>query len=49
MEYTHTETFVSGNCRINIYRPVLTPEERVRRMDVIKKATHQLLVAAHKK
>ena len=47
MEYIHTETFVSGNCKVNIYRPVLTPEEHERRMNEIKKATKQLLIAAY--
>ena len=48
-EYIHTDTIVKGNCVIRIHRPVLTPEERERRMDEIKAATKRLLIAAYYK
>lgn len=34
---------------IRIQRPELTPEERAKRMEAIKKATIQLVIAAEKK
>lgn len=34
---------------IHIQRPELTPEERAKRMEAIKKATVQLVLAAEKK
>ena len=34
---------------VHIYRPELTPEERAKRMEAIKKATVKLVIAAEKK
>lgn len=44
---THTYTSERGN-HITINRPVLTTEERAGRMEAIKKATIQLIVATEK-
>lgn len=44
---THSYTSERGN-HITIRRPMLTPEEKAGRMEVIKKATVQVIVATEK-
>lgn len=43
-----TKTLTVGNCTVVIHRPELTPEERERRTNQIKKATTRLVIATEK-
>lgn len=42
-EYYPPETFVSGNAIITVYRPILTDEERARRMKRIEASAAALI------
>ena len=42
------EIIRSGNCIARVYRPILTDEERERRMERIKKAAADLIMAAER-
>lgn len=44
--YKEVRTFKDGNWTIHVYIPDLTPEERERRMNIIKKAAADLLRGA---
>lgn len=46
--YTEPEVYHYNNCTVRIYRPILTEEERARRMEGIKKATVDLIIATEK-
>ena len=43
MEYTLTKTIETANAKIRVFSPVLTPEERERRIKAIHKAAAELL------
>ena len=47
--YTHERTIELSNMVARIYRPVLTTEEKNRRMQNIKTATANLLLGVDKK
>lgn len=49
MEYTLKKTIESPDFNIRVYSPVLTEEERQRRMKTIKKAAENLLKKVHTK
>ena len=42
------EVYRHDNCIVRVYRPILTEEERARRMEAIKKAAVDLVIAAEK-
>ena len=46
--YMEPEVYHYNNCTIRVYRPILTEEERARRMEAIKKAAVDLVIAAEK-
>ena len=37
-----------NNCTVRVYRPILTEEERARRMEAIKKAAVDLVIATER-
>ena len=41
--YMEPEVYHYNNCTVRVYRPILTEEERARRMEAIKKAAAALL------
>lgn len=47
MEYTLKKTIEDSSYRIRIYSPVITDEERQKRMKAIHKATEHLLKKVH--
>lgn len=47
--YYEPETFVSGNAIITVRRPILSEEEREKRMTAIKEAATALLIKAGQK
>ena len=47
--YYEPETFVSGNAIITVRRPILSEEEREKRMNAIKEAAAALLIKAEQK
>lgn len=47
MEYT-TYTMITDNARITVERPILTEEERVRRMRLIEEAAINLIIATER-
>jgi hypothetical protein len=49
MEYTHTRTIESPGFVIRVFSPVISPEERARRMKAIHKAAENLMKEVHKK
>ena len=46
--YMEPEIIRSGNCIARVYRPILTDEECERRMERIKKAAADLIMAAER-
>ena len=46
--YMEPEVFHYNNCTVRVYRPILTEEERARRMEAIKKATVDLVIATER-
>ena len=42
------EVYHYNNCTVRVYRPILTEEERARRMEAIKKAAVTLIIATEK-
>lgn len=48
-EYIHTDTLEFPNARVRVFRPVLTEEERERRMNAIKKAAADLVLDGYEK
>lgn len=48
-EYMEPVTYVKGNFIINVYRPILTDEERARRMKRIHDSAAALLLDAYKR
>lgn len=42
--YMEPEVYRHNNCIVTIYRPILTEEERARRMEEIKKAAINLVI-----
>jgi hypothetical protein len=43
MEYAHKKTIESPEFVIRVYSPVISPEERAKRMKAIKKAAENLI------
>ena len=46
--YMEPEVFYYTNCIVRVYRPILTEEERARRMEKIKKSAIALLIETEK-
>ena len=46
--YMEPEVYHHNNCIVRVYRPILTEEERARRMEEIKKAAIALLIESEK-
>ena len=46
--YMEPEVYHYDNCIVRVYRPILTEEERARRMEAIKKAAVDLVIAAER-
>ena len=46
--YGEPEIFIKGNIVARLYTPILTDEERARRMENIKQAAVRLVLAAEK-
>ena len=46
--YMEPEVYQHNNCIVKVYRPILTEEERARRMEAIKKATVDLVIATER-
>ncbi len=46
--YMEPEVYHYNNCTVRVYRPILTEEERARRMEEIKKAVIALLIENEK-
>ena len=46
--YMEPEVYHYDNCIVRVYRPILTEEERARRMEAIKKAAKEEMDAAVK-
>ena len=46
--YMEPEVYQHNNCIVKVYRPILTEEERARRMEAIKKAAVDLVIVAEK-
>ena len=46
--YMEPEVYHHNNCIVRVYRPILTEEERARRMEAIKKAAIDLVIATEK-
>ena len=46
--YMEPEVFHYDNCTVKVYRPILSEEERERRMEQIKKAAIALCIEAEK-
>ena len=46
--YMEPEVYHYDNCIVRVYRPILTEEERERRMEAIKKAAVDLVIAAER-
>ena len=46
--YMEPEVYHYDNCIVRVYRPILTEDERARRMEAIKKAAVDLVIAAEK-
>ena len=46
--YMEPEVYHYDNCIVRVYRPILTEEERARRMEEIKKAAIALLIESEK-
>ena len=46
--YMEPEVYQHNNCIVKVYRPILTEEERSRRMEAIKKAMVDLVIATER-
>ena len=46
--YMEPEVYRHNNYIVRVYRPILTEEERARRMEAIKKAAIDLVIATEK-
>ena len=46
--YTEPEVYHHNNCIVRVYRSILTEEERTRRMEAIKKAAVDLVIATER-
>ena len=46
--YMELEVYQHNNCIVKVYRPILTEEERARRMEAIKKAMVDLVIATER-
>ena len=46
--YMEPEVFHHNNCIVRVYRPILSVEERERRIEQIKKAAVSLIIEAEK-
>ena len=46
--YMEPEVYHYNNCTVRVYRPILTEEERARRMEAIKKAAVDLVIATER-
>ena len=46
--YMESEVYHYNNCTVRVFRPILTEEERARRMEAIKKAAVDLVIAAER-
>ena len=46
--YMEPEVYHHNNCIVRVYRPILTEEERARRMEVIKRAAVDLVIATER-
>lgn len=46
--YMEPEILHLDNCTVRVFRPILTEEERERRMERIKKAAADLIMSAEK-
>ena len=46
--YMEPEVYHYNNCIVRVYRPILTEEERARRMEAIKKAVVDLVIATER-
>ena len=46
--YMEPEVYQYNNCIVKVYRPILTEEERARRMEAIKKTTVDLVIATER-
>ena len=46
--YMEPEVYHYNNCTVRVYRPILTEEERARRMEEIKKAAVALIIETEK-
>lgn len=46
--YMELEVYRHNNCIVRVYRPILTEEERARRMEEIKKAAVALIITTKK-
>lgn len=47
-KYIYEKNIKFPNCVANIYQPIITEEERNRRMEVLKKAAGSLLLTAER-
>ena len=47
-DYMEPEILHLDNCTVRVYRPILTDEERERRMEIIKKAAADFIKAAER-
>ena len=47
-DYMEPENLHLDNCTVRVYRPILTDEERERRMEIIKKAAADFIIAAER-
>ena len=46
--YMEPEVYHYNNCTVRVYRPILTEEEHARRMEAIKKAAVDLVIATER-
>ena len=46
--YMEPEVYHYNNCTVRVFRPILTEEERARRMEAIKKAAVDLVIATER-
>lgn len=46
--YMEPEVYHYNNCTVRVYRPILTEEERARRMEEIKKVAVALVIEAER-
>ena len=46
--YMEPEIYHYNNCTVRVFRPILTDEERERRMEKIKKAAAEFIIATER-